>query len=121
MAQCSFAIVVAAHWYACIIALHASLLPSPNDSWLGADFYGFCDNPTITVASSAAGGGGADGVLTVSALPGCEAEKVLTVGTWYIASLAWSIMILTGTGGAGWPSNFLSSSSTLVSTRSWVL
>ena len=113
MAQCSFAIIVAAHWYACIIALHASLLPSPNESWLGADFYGFCDAPTVGEASAFTTSG-AEGELTASALPGCEAEKVLTVGAWYLASLAWSIMILTGTGGTDYYPSSSSESETLI-------
>ena len=107
MLTCTLMVLIAAHWYACIMALQASLQDTPHTSYLGPALYGFCrtspSNLTVQEMSDMSPSdlekalversqGGLDGPI-----PGCDTD--LTAGSWYLASLAWSMMILTGTGG----------------------
>mmetsp|Transcript_11138 Transcript_11138/g.28549 ORF Transcript_11138/g.28549 Transcript_11138/m.28549 type:complete len:790 (-) Transcript_11138:107-2476(-) len=80
-----FAVLLAAHWYACIFALQASLHNSPSDTWLG--IYGYCDGPI-------------EGNWTHNDGNAIELEcPGLSLSRWYIAAFAWATMIITGTGG----------------------
>ena len=98
MLQCAVMILVASHWYACIFALQAALNASPaTATWLG--LYGFCDE---TLSPSPG---------TKPLIEGCVG---LTSGTWYLASLSWSVMILTGTGGTDFYPSYHSETETLI-------
>ena len=89
MLQCAVMVMVSAHWYACVMGLQASLHTNPLDTWLGPELYGFCYRADP-----------ADAIIVNPSAPipvaGCEE---LTTGSWYLAALAWSFMVLTGTGG----------------------
>ena len=117
-------LMIVAHWAACIFALQAAMHESPSESWLGV--YGYCDGP--------GGQGGpfappwvqtllnASGVTrpTRRTIKGeYDAWTIecsgLTLSTWYIASLSWSIMIITGTGGTdAYPSSTSTTETTVV-------
>jgi hypothetical protein len=79
--KCLVYLLVAAHWYACIFALQASLHVSAQDTWLGKDYYAFCSLPG-----------------NENTLPTYCGPTGLSAGEWYVASFAWSTMIITGTG-----------------------
>ena len=88
MMACVLAVVLSAHWYACIFALQASIHDSPSDTWLGV--YGYCEDPMAPAS-------GANSLVGRSAF---EVEcPGLGTGEWYAASFAWAIMIITGCGG----------------------
>jgi len=93
-------VFVASHWYACVIALQASLHADPHLTWLGPELYSFCEGSFPN--SSSIGVSDIEGDNSL-ALAGCHG---LGVGTWYLASFSWSIMVITGTGGTDFfPSN----------------
>ena len=97
--QCSFILFFSAHWYACIIALDASMHSSVQQTWMGADMYNLCDP------------NGSDAMP--GHLEGCEH---LDISSWYLASIAWSLMIITGTGGTDYYPSQFSDGETLIVT-----
>lgn len=99
-------VLITAHWFACIIALQASLQPSPLDSWLGPDLYAFCNE------LDELGNATALSMLRASPIEGCATH--LTAPSWYLASLAWAIMVLTGTGGTDYYPSSKSDSETFI-------
>ena len=90
--SCLVAILLASHWYACIMALQASFHPSLSDTFLGT--FGYCDDSfaTSTEATTESGGG----VLARKLARECPG---LDLAQWYIAAFSWSSMVITGTGG----------------------
>jgi hypothetical protein len=78
--QCLLVLLLVSHWYACIIALQATLHTSVAHTWLAR--YAVC-NPTVEVTNGAL-------------LDACDG---LDMGLWYLSSFAWAAMIMTGTGG----------------------
>ena len=95
--QCCLELLIATHWYACIFALQAAMTDNPESTWLGSAMYEYCDQSLLAEAQSTPGASPVDSVLK-----GCAG---LTIGSWYLASFSWSIMIITGTGGTSfWPS-----------------
>ncbi len=99
------AIGMIAHWVACILALTVSAQGEAYiaSTWIGA--YDLCDlqpesSAHDTNASSDALPGDGTNELAIG-LAGCPN---MSLGTWYLASLAWSLMLLTATGGLdGYP------------------
>ena len=66
---------------------------SVDDTWLGGGMFAVCEDPQLLLVRS-----GEEGT---TALPGCAG---LTLSRWYLSAFAWSIMVITGTGGTGpWP------------------
>lgn len=86
--QCVIGIFITAHWYACTIALEASLHTAAEHTWLGPDFYGICSGSWELELSNSTG--------ERQVLPGCEG---VGSGRLYLAAFSWSIMVITGTGG----------------------
>jgi len=83
--NCVMKLLMSAHWFACIISLSASMHVEATDTLWGPHAYAFCAaGEVITTEMEQAG---------YIFCPG------LTVGNAYIASLTWSLMIITGTGG----------------------
>lgn len=72
--QCVFVLLISSHWYACIIALQATLHSDVHDTWVGQNLYGYC-KPN-----------GATGPLD-----GCNG---LTLGSWYLAAFSWAIQVM---------------------------
>jgi len=141
MIQCLVMVLVTAHWYACAIALQATLHSSPLNTYLGA--YNFCaeDNPftrarslrehddfarmrslrelsldptSPTDPTDPTDPTGASARRGLSPIPGCITH--LNALSWYTASLSWSIMILTGTGGTDFYPSAESDTETVVVT-----
>lgn len=90
--SCFCMLLFGAHWYACIIALDASLHRDVDETWVGANLYQLCDSAGPMAAS---GAGLSSSLSSPAPLKGCEA---LSVGGWYLAALSWSTMVITGTG-----------------------
>ena len=97
--------LIGAHWYACVMALEASLHDSPESTWLGSERYGYCKDPVVPSASmtpttsaglSIAGCGGAD------------------PGSLYLGAFSWSLMVITGTGGTDHYPSSMSQGETIV-------
>ena len=80
-----FALVTLSHWYACIIALGASMHVDVDSTWVGSQLYGLC-NPDVDTTR----------LVRPGPLAGCES---LSTERFYLAALSWSVMIITGTGG----------------------
>ena len=77
MIQCVFLLLVAAHWYACVIGLTVSLMDgNGKDTWL--QHWSLC-------RSTGPG----------PILESCDIE----LGDFYASALSWSFMVITGTGG----------------------
>lgn len=85
MIQCCVILLLSAHWYACCMALQASLHPDPQRTFMGENYYNLCV-PSAPGATPDQFG----------PLAGCEG---LSLGTFYMSSFSWSIMVITGTGG----------------------
>lgn len=83
--QCVAMLIFNAHWFACVIALQASLHNDARNTIAGA--YGFCTDESWSLYQEGERG---------SSLPSCPG---LSVGEWYLATVSWSIMVITGTGG----------------------
>ena len=124
---CIVRLLIAVHWFACVIALQASLHGSAQDTWMGEDYYGYChtsqpfetflmdrraalvnhSNYSSILADDGDGGQtNISGASKVGALPKAMALDFeydwcpgLSAGEWYAASFSWSLMIITGTGG----------------------
>ena len=96
--SCVTLLLCSAHWYACIISLTAALHPRVDDTWLGGQLYGLCKP----------GDAEGDGPLA-----GCRS---LSLGSWYLAAFAWSVMIITGTGGTDFYPSSASDGETVVVT-----
>ena len=95
--ECVITLVMAAHWYACIIALQASLHSAPDRTWLGPGAYGYCVPAVLKQ--------GTDQALDAldHSVPVCGDVHI---GKLYLASFSWSTMVITGTGGTDfYPSN----------------
>ena len=97
--QIFFMLLGSAHWYACIMALQASLHPSPQLTWMGTMKYDFCDEYEV-------GSGGSNAIAAESSAIAVIGCANLDVGTWYWAAFSWSVLVITGTGGTdGYPSS----------------
>ena len=127
--QCIFTLVIGSHWYACVIALQASLHTSPVETMLGPGMYGFCSGETskgdVELGTgrrqlvpdalwTELGFDGSGGILgaamrgrlmqqATAVRPGeggpLAGCREMSLGSWYLASFSWSTMVLTGTGG----------------------
>lgn len=77
--------------YACVIALQATLHNDPQQTWMAESYYNLCSPVS-----------GADLQLLVKGpdkfSQGCPWARA-NVGAWYISAAAWSVMVITGTGG----------------------
>ena len=125
---CIGGVLLAAHWYGCIIALEASLHSAAGETWLGPDLYGLCNEDAGKAAAGAVAADSAPlgtasfpqepgprllterqgsvavvgvgaGVITGApsyTLAGCEG---LSPARMYFSAVAWSTMVITGTGG----------------------
>lgn len=96
---CISMMLFGAHWYACIMALEASLHESPQDTWLGVRRYSFCDDlepVTLNVGDGDTVGTTLQGSISSTGITDCD---MMGVGSWYLAAFSWSVMIITGTGG----------------------
>lgn len=78
---CVFLLVVASHWFACMIALTASLHDSADETWLGANIYGLC-GPVHELVDQ-----------NVANCPN------LSVGKFYVDAFSWSVLVIVGAGG----------------------
>ena len=105
--QCFVLILITSHWYACIIALQATLHSNVDDTWLGADKYNLCGSQSGSVGSSVT-------TSTSVVLEGCDAS--FGVGAFYMASLSWSMMVITGTGGTDFYPSSTSNAETIMVT-----
>ena len=117
MLSAAVLVLVTAHWYACVIALQASLQTNPLNSWLGPALYGFCEEPLDQGSTSNYDEwlemqSQNDALLAASPISCCA--TTLTAYSWYLASLAWSIMVLTGTGGTDFYPSAKSDTETLI-------
>jgi len=122
-------LVIAAHWCACVFGLQAAIHDSPSSTWLGTYGYcqpptsGGSPRNFIRSAGSSSSvtslseviaappsapttypaDSGDDPRLIGPHSPVADAWSIECAGldtvTWYIASLSWSVMIITGTGG----------------------
>jgi len=116
-------LLLSAHWYACIMALEASMHDSPQDTWLGVRRYEFCDvlsdlsalNAPATPPSppGVIGAGIASVTHGGSGLAECSN---LGISSWYLAAFSWSIMVITGTGGTDYYPSSLSDGETFIVT-----
>ena len=100
--QCFLWLIFAAHWFACILALQASLHPEPAVTFLGDHAYGLCEKSTAAVNGTSSmvtltAGEYVVGGRRLEALAGCGGR--MSLGSFYLASLSLSIMLITGTGG----------------------
>ena len=120
--QCALLLFLGAHWYACVIGMQTALHHSPSATWLGPDRYGYCRDgselatpaeegsigdspaapPTGCLGATGVGGGAlADsGSSCTAVLPNCEGMRL---ESYYLASLTWALMLITGTGCACGP------------------
>ena len=82
-------LLLSTHWFACIMGLEAALHSNPDDTWVGSNMYDLCGHEdalgTYNVSVHAPG-----------PLPGCEA---MSIGSFYLAAVSMSLMIITATGG----------------------
>ena len=92
MLVCFFGLVIAAHWYACVLAMMASLHDHAENTWLGD--YNFCNQEHRDYLVDSGLKGSIRGVAV--SLGGCEID----VGTLYASSWALAVLIITGTGGS---------------------
>ena len=89
--QCTLLLCVGAHWAACLIGIQTALHASPSETWLGPSRYNYCDAVDLSTATQAS-----------SVLGSWEAPLArcqIKLGSWYLASLTWALMLITGTGG----------------------
>ena len=101
MMECLLTVLLSAHWYACIMALEASLHPHPAATWLGPGSYRYCEREYLErtededyltakeafdIADSAGTG----------PLAHCRETSLFTL---YLASFSWATMVISGTGG----------------------
>jgi len=89
-------ILITCHWYACIIMLQATLHQHAEQTWLGSSLYGYCSAPRSTTTTDDRTPPNTTTFSKSPVLPGC---KGLTLGTQYLASFSWSVMVITGMGG----------------------
>lgn len=100
--QCLLILVLGSHWCACIIGLSAALHSSIDETWIGERLYNLCGDESDAVKLSQSG--------ALSECPG------LTVGQLYLASVSWSVLIITGCGGTDFYPSRASHSETVVVT-----
>ena len=112
--QCTLLLCVGAHWAACLIGIQTALHRSPSDTWLGPSRYDYCDSWGVTT-------GGVTGAVEAER----EASRIATwaaplarcdirLGSWYLASLTWALMLITGTGGTDYYPSSDSDAETIV-------
>ena len=122
MIWCIVRLLIAVHWYACIIALQASLHQSPEQTWMSSHYYDYCTSigdvdigsqpPASPLAPDARDFPGTN----ASSRSGREEEWCpgLHPGEWYIAAFTWSLMIITGTGGTDFYPSSRSTTETVI-------
>ncbi|KOO32278.1 voltage-gated ion channel superfamily [Chrysochromulina tobinii] len=88
---CLLLVTIGSHWFACIIGIQTNLHDELQDTWLGADKWGYCR-------------------------AGDEPCSIAEIGRaqFYIASLTWGMTIITGTGGTDFYPSPTSTGETLV-------
>lgn len=111
--QLVLVVLFTSHWYACVIALSASLHSSAHETLAGEELYGLCGAPQKPPIESGGTAAAASGVQEV--LAGCSR---LSLGKWYLATYAWSVFIITGTGGTDFYPSAASSAETVPSASS---
>ena len=88
--KCVVAIILSAHWFACIIALQTSLHHYARETWLVR--FGYCleteSNPLMTVADCTGQGGS------------------VNTEVWYLACFSWALLVITGSGVGEYPTAF---------------
>ena len=97
--------LIGAHWYACVMALEASLHDSPEPTWLGSERYGYCKDPVMPSAS-----------VTPSTSAGLSIAGCGDVnpGSLYLGAFSWSLMVITGTGGTDFYPSSISQGETII-------
>jgi len=116
--KCVFITAFGAHWYACIIALQASLHASIDQTWMGDQLYGLCGESDLHQNQRRIERFGANQTslavsMSVAPLPSCSS---LGIGEWYVAALSWSVLVITGCGGTDYYPSRASMSETIVVT-----
>ena len=110
MLQILIVLFITAHWFACTIAMTATMHHDPQLTWLGQDKYALCAiqahlTGAATGSPAAAGGGTMAGAGTGkqeappsaaangnwdTGLVGCDQ---LSLGSFYLAAFSWSTMV----------------------------
>ena len=95
MIWCVVRLLIGTHWYACIIALQASLHASPEETWMSSHYYDYCGHGSLPSqdAPQAPPPPPLQPYTTEEWCPGIDP------GSWYVAAFTWALMIITGTGG----------------------
>ena len=88
---CLLLVTIGSHWFACIIGIQTNLHNELQDTWLGADKWGYCRTR--------------DESCTIAEIGRAQ---------FYIASLTWGMTIITGTGGTDFYPSPTSTGETLV-------
>ena len=110
--QCTLLLFVGAHWYACLIGIQTSLHEKVGSTWLGPDRYDYCSQlsdlvgPAASVAATTTAdelaqlNEAGDGLGAAAAwnVPLAECAS-MGLFSYYVASLTWALMLITGTGG----------------------
>ena len=101
MMECLLTVLISAHWYACVMALEASLHPHPASTWLGPGAYGYCERQYLEKTEdgdflSAKDAFNIDDASNTGPLAHCRETSLFTL---YLASFSWATMVISGTGG----------------------
>ena len=83
---------VSTHWFACIIALQASLHTHIEQTWAGDRAYGLCPQSVVNASAAVSLADGHE----PGPVEGCEH---MSLGSWYLAACTWAALVITGTGG----------------------
>jgi hypothetical protein len=86
--QCFVGVSLTTHWWACIIGLQTMLHADVPQTWLGPHAYNYC--PTLSAAAVNASSSSVDAYFT-----SCPS---LDPATFYLASLTWAMLLISGTG-----------------------
>ena len=83
--QCFLVILFSSHWFACIIALQASLHSSVHSTLAGSELYKLCGGSDSAHAEGSVKGSETS-VDSYDVLAGCTG---MSIGQWYLASYSW--------------------------------
>ena len=100
MIQCAMGVLFGCHWYACIIALTASMHNDVEETWVGSNLYGLCNNDRPVRPGA------------IIPLANCNIDLF----SWYLAALSWAMMVITGTGGTDFYPSASSNAETIMVT-----
>jgi hypothetical protein len=102
--QCFVGVSLTTHWWACIIGLQTMLHADVPQTWLGPHAYNYC--PTLSAAAVNASSSSVDAYFT-----SCPS---LDPATFYLASLTWAMLLISGTGGTDYYPSSTSNGETMV-------